>query len=138
MNKKYNEIKIKFSHPNLYHGILTFAVVNIALGLNFYFTNPTFNPYGIDKMIIGTIFLGLGLAKILFLVFWHKIRAVRIVMALEIGFMVFWAVGTTITFFQGRTSLQLFILYGGMVMNELFLLLEPVVNPVSATQEKNA
>lgn len=87
--KNYNEIKIKFSHPNLYHGILTFSLINIALGLNFYFTNPTFNPYGIDKMIIGTVFLILGLAKVIFLVFWHNIRAVRVTMALEIGFMVF-------------------------------------------------
>lgn len=134
--RKYNEIKIRFSHPNLYYGILTFAFVNVALGLNFYFTNPTFNPYGIDKMIVGTIFLSLGLSKVLFLVFWHNIKAVRVVMALEIGFMAFWGIGSTITFFQGKTSLQLFILYCGMAINELFLILEPVVNPVTETKEE--
>lgn len=134
--KKYNEIKLRYSHPNLFKGILTFAFINIGLGLNFYFTNPTFNPYMIDKNIIGTIFFSLGMAKIVFLMFLHNPKAVRVVMALEIAFMIFWGIGTSITFFQGKTSLQLFVLYAGIATSEIFLLLEPIVNPMTEVKEK--
>lgn len=127
----YNENKISLSHPNLYRGIMTFAFINIGLGLNFLFTNPTFNPYQIDKLLIGSIFLTLGVSKVTFLNVSRNLKVVRFVMALEVMFMLFWGIGTSITFFQGRTSLQLFVLYAGLAMLELFLLQEPAVNPVT-------
>lgn len=133
---KYNENKINLTHPNLYRGIMTFAIINIALALNFFFTNPTFNPYGINKAIVGTVFLVLGVSKIIFLNFKRNLKTVRFLMTAEIIFMLFWGIGSTITFFQGKTSLQLFVLYVGMAVNEVFLLLEPAVNPITKIKEK--
>lgn len=130
-------MNIRRSHPNLFRGIVTFACINIGLGLNFLLTNPTFNPYNIDKLVVGTIFLALGIGKIVFLLVVYNMNAVRVLMALEIGFAVFWGVGSSITFFQGRTSLQLFVLYIGMAINETFLLLEPIVNPMTAEAKRN-
>lgn len=134
--KKYNEINIRFTHPNLYWGILTFACINIGLGLNFLFTMPTFNPYQIDKTIVGSIFLLLGLSKLIFLLLVHNLKAVRVVMALEVAFMIFWGIGTSITFFQGRTSLQLFVLYIGLAVLEITRLTEPGINPLTKVREK--
>lgn len=130
---RYN---LRYSHPNLFKSIITFACINIGLGLNFLLTNPTFNPYGIDKTIIGMIFLGLGLGKIVSLLVVYNMKAIRILMALEVAFMVFWGIGSSITFFQGRTSLQLFVLYIGIAVSETFLLLEPVVNPMTETKRE--
>lgn len=131
----FDSINLRHSHPNLYRGITTFAVINIALAANFFYANPTFNPYGIDKNIVGAIFLILGISKIAFLNVYRSLKHVRLVMALEIVFMLFWGVGSTITFFTGQTSLQLFVLYVGMAVNELFLLLEPPANPVTGQKE---
>lgn len=130
-----NLVNIRLSHPNLYKGIVTFAVIHVALALNFFFANPTFNPYGFDKNIVGAIFLILGVSKIIFLVIYRSLQAVRFVMAADIAFMVFWGVGSSITFFTGQTSLQLFVLYLGMSVSELFLLLEPPANPVAGRKE---
>lgn len=127
----YNEVNINQTHPNMFRSVLTFGLINCALGLNFIFTKPTFNPYEIDKGIIGAIFLALGISKIIFLLLYRNLKAVRFVMFLEIVFMIFWGIGTSITFFQGKTSLQLFVLYAGLAAIETFLLLEPAVNPVT-------
>lgn len=132
-----NKKSLRLSHPNLYRTIMVFAFISIGLGLNFIFTNPTFNPYNIPKEITGTIFLILGIGKLIFLIAVFNLKMVRVVMSLEIAFMIFWGIGTSITFFQGKTSLQLFVLYVGLSLLELFLLIEPSVNPVSQVKEKN-
>lgn len=133
----FNKVNIRSTHPNLYRSLMTFAVINIGLGLNFLFANPTFNPYGIDKMIVGWVFLALGLAKLIFLNFSRNLKIVRFLLTCEVIFMLFWGVGSSITFFQGKTSLQLFVLYTGLSVLELFLLIEPAINPISELKETN-
>lgn len=131
----YNQVNLRKSHPTLYRSITTFALLSIALGLNFIFTTPTFNPYGIPLWIIGSIFITLGCLKLIFLNLYRNLGIVRVVMAAEVGFMVFWGIGSTITFSQGKTSLQLFVLYVGMAVFELFLMVEPFFNPMTAKQD---
>jgi hypothetical protein len=132
----YNSINLRLSHPNLYRSIMTFAMLSIALGLNFLLTKPTFNPYNIPYWIIGVIFVSLGSLKIVFLNAWRNLRLIRYVMAGEVAFMIFWGTGTSITFFQGKTSLQLFILYVGMAVFEVFLMIEPFFNPMTAQKDE--
>lgn len=127
-----NNIKLQDSHPNLYRGIIVFSFISIALGLNFFFTKPTFLAYGIDKNVIGAIFMALGVGEFTFLNFHRSVRMLRVFMAMSVGFMCFWAIGTSLTFFTGQTSLQLFILYIGLAMLQLFLLVEPITNPANA------
>lgn len=131
----FDKVNIRLTHPNLYFSLVVFALINIGLGLNFLFANPTFNPYQIDKTVIGCIFLALGLLKVIFLQFSRNLKILRLVMAGEVVFMLFWGIGTTITFFRGQTSLQLFVLYAGLAALESFLLLEPIVNPVSEVKK---
>lgn len=135
-----NEKNMRLSHPNLFRSITVMAFISIGLGLNFIFTNPTFNPYNIPKELTGTIFLVLGIARLIFLIVNHNLRMLRMVMSTGIAWNVFWGVGTSITFFQGKTSLQLFVLYMGLSFLELFLLVEPSINPysqLSESKEKN-
>lgn len=132
----FNKVNIRLTHPNLYNSLLVFAFINIGLGLNFIFSNPTFNPYMIPKEIIGSIFLALGVSKLIFLQAFRNLRMLRLAMAAEVMFMAFWGIGTSITFFQGRTSLQLFVLYAGLSVLEVFLLVEPIANPVSVVRNR--
>lgn len=132
----FDDINLRLSHPTLYRGIMTFAIINMALALNFFFTNPTFNPYEIDKSVVGAIFMSLGFSKIIFLNVYRSLKVVRALMTLEIMFMLFWGLGNTITFWQGKTSLQLLVLYVGMAANETWLLLEPFVNPMTETKSE--
>lgn len=133
----FDALNLRKSHPNLYRGITTFAIINIALGLNFFYANPTFNPYQIDKTIVGLVFLILGMSKLIFLNVHRSLKIVRFLMAAEIIFMVFWGIGSTITFFTGHTSLQLFVLYIGLAVQEIFLLLEPPANPMTGESPAN-
>jgi hypothetical protein len=130
----YNAINLRLSHPKVYRGIVIFALMSIGLGLNFWFARPTFNPYHIPLPVTGTIFLALGIGKLAFLIIHRRVGALRIVMTIELVWMCFWAIGTSITFFQGRTSLQLFILYFALVMLEIYLLID-LPEPLSWRKE---
>lgn len=134
--KDFNKVHIKISNPNLYRKITAFGVFSILMGMNFFFFKPTFNPLGIDKAIIGTIFIILGVAHILFLNFFHNLRILRKTIAISIAWILFWGIGTTVTVFQGKTSFQLFILYTYVSVIQLFLLIEPYSNPVSEKMEE--
>lgn len=126
-----NNVNLRITHPNLYYLVMAFGFTYIALGLNFFFTTPTFNPYGILYPIVGALFLTLGVAKLVFLNVVRRLTVVRLLMALEVALALWWGIGASITFFQGRTSLQLPILYAGLSFIESFLLLEPFVNPLT-------
>lgn len=131
----FNALNLRLSHPNWYRGIMVFALLSMGLGVNFWLTTPTFNPLAIPKEITGAIFFGLGVGKVVFLNAIRNLRAVRTIMATEIAWMCFWGVGTAITWVQGKTSLQLFLLYVGMAVFEVFLLVEPPVNPLTAVRD---
>lgn len=145
MRSPTDATNLRDSHPFLYRSILFHALVSVALGFNFWLTKPTFNPYGIDYRIIGSVFILLGLAKLTFLhgvrapwgriLVRRSIRGVRVVVALKIAWVTFWAIGTTVTFFQGKTSLQLFILYAGLALLEASAMYEPFRNPLTARPE---
>lgn len=119
------------THRNLYMVLMTLAVMNVALLLNFYRTNPTFNPYDIDRRIIGSVFGVLGVGQIVFLNFYRNLRLVRGTLALSMSFTLFWGVSNTEQSFAGRASFQLPILYVALAALQLWLLVEPATNPVS-------
>lgn len=127
-------VDIRQSHPNLYRSIMVFSFIYIGLGLNFLLTTPTFNPYMIPYEFIGLLFLSLGMLKIVLLNLIRDLVWLRRIMAAEIIVSLWWGIGASITFFRGQTSLQLPILYAGLSLLEVFLLLEPFVNPL--TQEE--
>lgn len=131
---KHRTVNIRMTHPNLYRSIMVFSFIYIGLGINFLVTTPTFNPYTIPYEIIGILFLMLGMFKIILLHFIRDLVWLRRVMAAEIIVSLWWGIGASITFFRGQTSLQLPILYAGLSLLEVFLLLEPFVNPL--TQEE--
>lgn len=125
------KINLRLTHPTLYGMAITFALISVALGLNFLFTNPTFNPYGIDKRVTGSIFFALGTAKLIAILFVRDLVFIRATMAACMIFMMFWGIGTAITYFTGKTSLQLFVLYLGLTRLQYLLLKEPYVNPLT-------
>lgn len=119
------------THRNLYMVLMTLAVMSVALMLNFYRTKPTFDPYGIDRRIIGSVFGALGVAQIVFLNLYRNLRLVRAALAASFSFTLFWGVSNTEQSFAGRASFQLPILYIALAALQLWLLVEPATNPVS-------
>jgi hypothetical protein len=125
-------IRLSRTHPTLYRTVMLFAVLSIALGLNFWILAPTFWIYDLPNALWGTIFLALGTAKIVFLNFWRRLRAVRAVMAFAVAYFLFLSVGTGQPFVEGQGSLQLPILYLFCAGFQIPLLLEPFINPWTA------
>lgn len=125
-------INIRKTHPNLYLGISTFALMDLALGLNFLFFTPTFHVYGMPFVLWGVIYLALGISQLIFLNVYRKLPLVRVTMACSITFALFFGVGTLQPVFEGLASPQLMILYAGMAALQLPLLLEPFINPWTA------
>ena len=131
-----NKANLRRTNPNLYRSLMTIALTKVALGLNFLLTTPTFEQYNIPKNLIGVGFLVLGLSYLIVLNLWRNLKAVRILLVVGIAYMLFWGVGTTQTFFQGVSSLQLFILYTGLAALHAPLLTAPFLNIVMDRGEK--
>lgn len=151
MTTSQNAVNIRRSHPNLYRSVVVFAGIYTALGVNFIFsalgltfvfpdlginfrfTPPAFNPYQIPYWIVGAMFLSLGLSKIVFLRIVRDVSWLRRIMAAEVTLSLWWGIGASFTFFDGRTSLQLPILYAGLAFLEVFQIMEPATNPMTGT-----
>jgi hypothetical protein len=126
---------LRRAHPNLFRSYLTYAVLTVALGLNFLVLNPTFEPFGIPKDVCGVVFLALGLVHLCFLTVLRKAELQRVAMAATISAMFFWAGINTAEFFRlGQTSLQLPLVFFGLAVLGLPLLVEPSTNPITSAE----
>lgn len=110
---------------------MAFAIGSIFFGLNFFFSNPTFNPYGIPYSITGAIFLVLGSSKLFAIVVMQNLKAIRVTMMLCAVWMMIWGAGTLITVYQGKTSFQNLIAFGLLAVLQRLLLREPFLNPMT-------
>lgn len=130
--EEYNGINLRLSNPSKYYMAMTFAIMCVLLGFNFLLTEPTFNPLTIPKEITGSIFLFLGFAKLILLNIWRRLDLLRFIMSGAVFWLFIWGGGTTITFFMGKSSLQLPIVYAALIIAHLLLLTEPFYNPITA------
>lgn len=135
MRAVIRKVEIRNTHPALYRALMVLGFMGIALGFNFWFSTPTFNPYGVSKNIIGVIFFTLGLTQIAFLNLFHDLRIVRLNLAVSVSWMFFWGVSNTEQYFAGNSSLQLPILFLTLSILQIPLLTESPVNPM--TERKN-
>jgi hypothetical protein len=129
--RKHDRVKIRNTHPGLYHSIMTLSIMSVALAVNFWTSNPTFNPYDIPKNLIGVVFLLLGVSQLVFLNLFRDLRKVRLGLAVSLGFMLCWGIVNTQQFFAGNASLQLPILYVAVAALHVPLLVESPVNPMT-------
>lgn len=134
-NGSFSSENLRNTNPNLYRSLMTVASVFVLLGANFLLTTPTFQQFDIPKNFIGSGFLALGLGNLVFLNIRRNLKAVRVLLIVGIAYMLFWGVGTTQTFFEGTSSLQLCILYFGLAALQAPLLVEPFFHPVTANGE---
>lgn len=129
-------VTLRHTHPNLYRALTTHACCTMALGLNFLFLTPAFNPLGVPKMPTGFVFCGVSIAKLVTLNMHGDLRRLRLATACSVALMFTWGVLQTLAYFQLKmTSLQSPILYFGLALVEYWLLTEPFTNPV--TQKTN-
>lgn len=137
MVKRHSRVNIRLTHPGLYHSIMTLGVMGVALAANFWGSNPTFNPYGISKNIIGLIFFLLGISQLIFLNIFRDLRMVRIVLAASVSFMLFWGFSNTAQGIAGAASFQLPILYLTLAILQIPLLIEAPVNPMTEKEPED-
>lgn len=124
-------MNIRNTHPGLYYSIMTLSVMSVALAVNFWISNPTFNPYGISKNLIGVVFFLLGANQLVFLNVLRDLRKVRVGLAVSLVWVLFWGISNTQQFFAGNASLQLPILYVSVAVLHFPLLVESPVNPMT-------
>lgn len=135
MTSTHDRVRIRATHPALYRSIQTLAIMSVLMAVNFWFSNPTFNPYGIPKNIIGAIFFLLGASQLVFLNVFRDLRKVRLGLAVSLSFMFFWGLSNAQQFLAGNASLQLPILYVTISILHIPLLVEPPVNPMTRKEE---
>lgn len=129
------KVDIRKSHPSLYITIMIIAFICIGEGVNFLYSTPTFKPYGISGDLIGSIFLAIGLSKIVFLNLYRNLLLVRLTASLSSGFLLFWGITNTQQSFLGKASFQLPIFIIGLALVQLRLVLEPSVNPITMKKD---
>lgn len=121
------------THPNLYKTYVTYALLSIALGLNFLFLRPAFMPLDMPRWPIGLVFLGCGVSKLLALMLPSPHVLLRLSMSLSVAIYTFWGGLLTFEFVRlSQTSLQLPLTYIGLAVLGVILLTEPLVNPATA------
>jgi hypothetical protein len=129
----HRRLNIRKKHPTLYHSIMTLGVMSIALAINFWTSNPTFNPYNIPKNFVGTVFAVLGVGQFVFTSVLRDLRAVRLTLTASVFWMLFWGASNLEQSFAGKASYQLPILYIALAVLQIPLLIE---SPVNLTTEK--
>lgn len=124
-------VVIRRTHPNLYRSIITFAIITIALGLNFLLIKPAFNQYSLSQ-VMAVVFFGSGVALIVLLNFLRSLRTLRWVMAFTVTSLCLYGGALTVYAYQtGKTSYQLPICYFGFTALLFLLLIEPASNPLN-------
>lgn len=103
--------KMKDSLPALYRGMLTLSLMSLALGLNFWTSTPTFNPYDIPKNVIGGVFFTLGLWQLLSINIRYNVKWVKSGLNASLIFILFWGLTNMQQSVAGKASFQLPILY---------------------------
>lgn len=139
-----HEVNVLKTHPNMYWMLMAIAIVGIALAFNFFFLHPTFPIWGVPNAIWATIFLLSSVARIVTLNFYRRLKWIRRTMAFQMAYMGFIAAGTIQPFLESidlqlalplwdsKASLQLPIVYAGLVAFQWFLMREPFLNPETA------
>lgn len=104
----------------------------VALGLNFLFLKPAFDPLGVTKTASGAVFLAVGIPKVFVLNRRLPLSVIRTVITIQLWVMLTYA-GLQVAAFwkEAQTSLQSPILYVMLSAVELVLLREPYVNPAT-------
>lgn len=114
---------------------MTLSVMSVLLAVNFWTSNPTFNPYDIPKNLIGVVFAALGVYQLVFLNVFHSLPRVRFGLAVSLGWLMFWGLSNTQQALAGNASFQLPILYVALAALHLPLLVEAPVNPMTQREE---
>jgi len=111
--------------------MMTVAVASVALAVNFWIYMPTFTPYGVPYPVVGAVFAGLGVSELVFLNVVRDLRLVRLTVTASIGVMLAWGIANTEQVFAGKASFQLPIMYVAIAVIQVWLLLEPPINPMT-------
>lgn len=137
MRRKFDArtVNLRKTHPTLYSVMMRLGIGCVALGMNFFFTSPTFNPYDIPKELIGSIFLVLGVSQVVSINFYRNLKLARLTLATTASFIVFWGIGNSEQFFAGRSSLQLPIVYIILASVLIKFITEAPVNPMTQRNE---
>lgn len=117
---RHSRLNVRKTHPTMYREVTSVGLIEIALAFNFWYSNPTFNPYGINKVYVGVGFFVLGVT-LLVLLNRRSLLSARIVMTASVAITFAWGGGNTQQFFAGNASLQLPILFVGFGVWQIFL-----------------
>lgn len=131
--KRLSERGLLLSHRIYLVFNLIFGAISFALGVNFLNATPAFNPYELSLDLIGAVFLALGIAKLATTIRWPKV--LPYVLATDIAFMLFWALGSFISWRQGLTSWQLGAWIIGVCAIEFVVMIASPVRLVTENPE---
>lgn len=127
-------MNLRLTHPNLYHSIMVLGIMSIALAVNFWTSNPTFDPWP-GKNAVGAIFFLIGTWYFIFTNMWRSLRMVRLGLAFSLFFFAAWGIANMAQSFAGKASFQLPIIYLALAALHYPLVVEPAVNPVTEKSE---
>lgn len=125
------QLNLRKSHPGMFRSLTWFGIVQVAAGVNLWFSSPTFNPHNISKYVIASVYFVLGVSLLFFLNLRRDLRKIRLIVAISIAWSFFWGIANTQQFLNGNASLQLPIWIIGMTIAQIPWLVESPVNPMT-------
>lgn len=130
------EYSMKETHPNKYQGLMDFGWLSFAVGLNFLFLKPAFDPLGIPKTLLGFVFMIVGIVLICALKWGKILRWSRWASAISVGWYVIYTGLLVAAIFQEQqTSAQLPIFVAYAARSVFRWTVDPFLN--LTTQQMN-
>lgn len=130
MATNHNTINVRLAHPFLWSLYLAYAIGCLLAALNFWFSNPTFDPWP-GKNLVGVVFFVIGVWQFVFLVLKPHLDMVRIGSLGTVFVLATWGFLNLPQSLAGKASFQLPIWMFLLASIHFLLLLEAPVNPMT-------
>lgn len=95
---------------------------------NFWTSNPTFNPWGVSRHLVGVVFFVIGMAHLLVVNLLRDMDRIRQTQIASLILMGVWGLSNCQQWLQGKASLQLPGLYVALAALHVAMRLESLVN----------
>lgn len=125
-----NSINVRFAHPFLYSLLVIFAVRFMLQAVNFWTSNPTFDPWP-GKNTVAVIWFVIGSWQLVFLWLIPHLTRVRLGSLVTVAAITIWGIFNMRQSLAGKASFQLPIDLFTLAAIHVQMLREAPVNPAT-------
>lgn len=126
----HNQINVRFAHPFLFSLLVIYAVRFMLQAVNFWTSNPTFDPWP-GKTTVGVVWFVIGAWQLVWLFLIPHLDRVRLGSLVTVFAIALWGILNMRQSLDGKASFQLPIDLFALAAIHVRMLIEKPVNPAT-------